>query len=104
MYNYNDAADAVAQNIENWTVSIVTATATTDAAGVTTYSKPADADLFSLPKYKLQPDTYLVIYNRDPGDTVLAGGVDIMAVAAGTQVNKGASHLYYVADGFEPSK
>ena len=86
---------ATAQNLENWTVSIVTATKADDG----TYSAPVDANLFSLPKYKLQPGEYLVVYNRDPGDTILAGGVNIEDVAAGTQVNKGSSHLYVVRDG-----
>ena len=78
---------ATAQNIENWTVSIVTATKDPDDG---TYKEaPVDNNLFSLPKYKLQPGEYLVVYNRDPGDTILAGGVNIKDVAAGTQVNKG---------------
>ena len=48
-----------------------------------------------LPKYKLQPGEYLVVYNRDPGDTILAGGMNIEDVAAGTQVNKGSSHAVF---------
>ena len=98
MHHHADIAAttaATAQNLENWTVSIVTATKADDG----TYSAPVDANLFSLPKYKLQPGEYLVVYNRDPGDTILAGGVNIEDVAAGTQVNKGSSHLYVVRDG-----
>ena len=85
---------ATAQNLENWTVSIVTATKADDG----TYSAPVDTSQVRLPKYKLQPGEYLVIYNRDPGDTILAGGMNIEDVAAGTQVNKGSSHLYFIAD------
>ena len=86
---------ATAQNLENWTVSIVTATKDPDDG---TYSAPVDTSQVRLPKYKLQPGEYLVIYNRDPGDTILAGGMNIEDVAAGTQVNKGSSHLYFIAD------
>ena len=93
-YHFNDAVDATAQDINNWTVSIVTATKKDDG----TYEKPVDKNLFSFPKYKLQPDTYLVVYNRHPVDTILAGGVNIEDVAAGTQVNKGASHMYIVKE------
>ena len=90
---------ATAQNLENWTVSIVTATKADDG----TYSAPVDANLFSLPKFKLQPGEYLVVYNRDPGDTILAGGMNIEDIAAGTQVNKGSSHLYHRPRWFESS-
>ena len=85
LFNNTDpgAATAVPANVENWTLSVVT-NATTEA------------NIGSLPKYKLAPGEYLVVYNRDPGATVLAGGVNIEDVAAGTQVNKGASHLYVV--------
>jgi hypothetical protein len=85
---------AVAQNLENWTLSMVTATKNDDG----TYKDPKDENFAILPKYKLQPGEYLVIYNRDPGDTILAGGMNIEDVSAGRQVNKGSSHLYYIAD------
>ena len=97
LYHHVDIAAttaATAQNIENWTLSIVTATKNDDG----TYKDPTDTSQVRLPKYKLQPGEYLVIYNRDPGDTILAGGMNIEDVAAGTQVNKGSSHLYFIAD------
>ena len=84
----------VGQNLENWTLSMVTATKNADG----TYKDAKDENFAILPKYKLQPGEYLVIYNRDPGDTILAGGMNIEDVAAGRQVNKGSSHLYFIAD------
>ena len=88
LFNNTDptAADATATNVENWTLSLVSA-------------KDKDTNIASLPKYKLQPGEYLVIYNRHPGETILAGGVNIEDVAAGAQVNKGASHKYVVREG-----
>ena len=93
LYHNNDGAAAVAENVENWTLSVVTAPAKAD--GSLDYK---DQNQAILPKYKLQPGEYLVIYNRDPGDTILAGGVSIEEVAAGRQINKGASHVYFIAD------
>ena len=88
LFNNTDptAADATATNVENWTLSLVSA-------------KDKDENIASLPKYKLQPGEYLVIYNRHPGETILAGGVNIEDIAAGAQVNKGASHKYVVREG-----
>ena len=103
LYHYNDAAGATPQSLENWTLSLVTRTPKT---GKTETDDPtdgnfayADTNLFSLPKIKLQPGEYLVIYNRDPGDTILAGGVSVEDVLAGKQVNKGATHQYIVREG-----
>ena len=103
LYHLNDAAGATSQNLENWTLSIVTRT---PKAGKTETDMPTstnfvydDMNLFSLPKFKLQPGQYLVIYNRHPRDTILAGGVNVMDVIAGKQVNKGASHAYIVEEG-----
>ena len=90
LYHNNDGAAAVAQNVENWTLSVVTAPAKAD--GSLDYK---DQNQVILPKYNLQPGEYLVIYNRDPGDTILAGGVSIEDVAAGRQINKGASHRVF---------
>ena len=99
---FNDATTALPQSIENWTVSIVTRKpkadkAETDAPTATNFDY-ADTDLFSLPKYKLNPGQYLVIYNRHPEETDLAGGVNIDDVLKGQQVNKGSSHLYVVRE------
>ena len=98
----NDAAGALPQSVENWTVSIVTrklkaGKAETDAPTEANFDY-ADTNLFSLPKFKLQPGEYLVIYNRHPSETNLAGGVNIDDVLAGKQVNKGSSHMYAVRE------
>ncbi len=86
LYHYNDAAGATPQNLNNWTLSIVTA-------------NDKDTNLFSFPQIKLQPGEYLVVYNRHPGETILAGGVNVEDVLEGKQVNKGASHQYIVREG-----
>ena len=39
-----------------------------------------------------------MIYNRHPGDTILAGGQNVEDILAGKQVNKGSSHLYIVRE------
>ncbi len=103
LYHFNDTAGATPKNLENWTLSIVTRK---PKAGKTESDAPTsgnfeykDTNLFSLPKFKLQPGEYLVVYNRHPGDTILAGGVNVEDVLAGKQVNKGASHLYIVREG-----
>ena len=85
LYHYNDTAGATPQNLENWTLSVVT-------------DNKTDTNLFSFPRIKLQPGEYLVVYNRHPGETVLAGGVNVEDVLEGKQVNKGASHLYIVRE------
>ena len=93
---YDDAATAGPKSIENWTLSIVTVDKNADGH----ITKWHDTNLFSLPKYKLNPGDYLVIYNRHPGETNLAGGVNIADVLSGQQVNKGSKHLYFVAEGW----
>ena len=84
LFNNTDpsAAGAVPTNIENWQLSLV---------------KQVDEEivLAKLPKYKLQPGEYLVVYNRDPADTILAGGVNVGELD--THVEKGATHKYVVS-------
>ena len=94
LFNNTDptAAGAVPKSIHNWELSIVMEN---DAAA----ADKNDKSLAVLPSYKLQPGEYLVIYNRDPGDTILAGGVDVEKVAEGAHVEKGASHKYVVRSG-----
>ena len=103
LFNNTDPAPAgvTSTNVENWELSIVTRM---PKAGKTEADDPTgdnfdykDEELAVLPKYKLAPGEYMVIYNRDPGDTGLAGGVHIDAVANRTNVNKGASHVYTVS-------
>ena len=87
-YNTEDSA-ATSQNVENWELSIVT-------------DNKTDKSLAVLPKYKMPPGGYLVVYNRDPGKSVtLAGGVNLQDVIDGKHVNKGASHMYVVASGLD---
>ena len=54
-----------------------------------------DADRFP-ENFKLQPGGYLLIVNRDPKDTPLAGGINVEDRNAGEDVNKGATHQYIV--------
>ena len=105
LFNNTDPAPAgvTSTNVNNWELSIVTRT---PKAGKTEDSHPPDATNFDykdeslavLPTYKLAPGEYLVIYNRDPSGTGLAGGVSIDAVANQTNVNKGTSHVYTVSE------
>ena len=103
LFNNTDPAPAgvTSTNVENWELSIVTRT---PKAGKTEADDPTKANFdyldevqVVLPTYKLAPGEYMVIYNRDPGQTGLAGGVSIDDVADQTQVNKGASHVYTVS-------
>ena len=104
LFNNTDPApaDVTSTNVENWTISIVTVAK--DADG-NYYTADADDDdghfkdtnIATLPKHKLAPGEYMVIYNRDPAGTGLAGGVNIDAVANQTDVNKGTSHVYTVS-------
>ena len=99
-YHNDDSATATAVNLENWTLSIVTGKMMDDGTYYTSGDGNfMDENLFSLPKFKLQPDQYLVVYNRHPRRTALAGGVNVQDVIDGNQVNAGASHLYFVAPG-----
>ena len=98
LYN-NSASTSASINIDGYELNIVTRGAKkTDG----TYPDPTEVTLVDekedqgFPAYKIAPGEYLVIYNRHPGDTILAGGVNIEDVPAGTQVNKGASHSYLV--------
>ncbi len=98
-YNSSDASDR-AINIENYELSLVTGKMKADGTG---YQESGDANfadtsLAVLPKYRMKPGEYLVIYNRDPGKNVgFAGGTNLQDILDNTQVNKGASHKYVVA-------
>ena len=83
-------------NIDGYELNMVTPNRDAVTDVITTAKK--EVTVVNFPKYKLQAGEYFVVYNRDPGDTVLAGGVSAVDVEAGTQVNKGASHAYFVAD------
>ena len=101
LFNNTDpnAPGVIPTNVENWELSIVTVDKDEDGNYHTSGDDNFhDRSLAVLPRYKLAPGEFLVIYNRDPGETGLAGGVSIDAVNAGTQVNKGASHVYTVSE------
>ena len=100
LFNNTDPAPAgvTNTNVGGWELSIVTVDKDDDG----NYHTMGDANfhddsLAVLPTYKLAPGEYLVIYNRDPSGTGFAGGVNIDAVADGTNVNRGASHVYTVS-------
>ena len=96
LYN-NSASTSVAINIDGYELNMVTRGAQTDAQKAAgTYPDPAEAELVDFPVHKMAPGEYLVIYNRHPGNTILAGGVNIEDVPVRRQVNKGASHSYLV--------
>ena len=90
LYHFNDAAGAVSQNLKNWSLTLATYDEEKDEVN--------EVSLAVFPDYKLQPDSYLVVYNRHPKDTILAGGVNIEDLAASRHVNKGSTHHYFVAD------
>ncbi len=98
-YNSDDAA-AAPINIENYKLSLVMGKMKTDGSG---YHESGDANftetsLAVLPKYKMRPGEYLVVYNREPGKSVkLAGGVNVSNLLDRTDVNMGATHKYAVA-------
>ena len=60
-----------------------------------------DDDSKRFPKnedFKLAPGEYLLIVNRHPRETILANGVNIDEVIAGSDVKAGATHQYIVRD------
>ena len=76
-------------NIENWEIAKVDGEKT--------------VNIVDLPKYILGAQEILLIVSRDPGETILAGGVDISILADPNQdqLNKGAQHRYYIQDGLD---
>ncbi len=98
-YNSNDASDP-AVNIENYELSLVMGKMKDDGSG---YHESGDANftdtsLAVLPKYRMKPGEYLVVYNRDPGKSVkLAGGTNLQDILDKTDVKTGTSHKYVVA-------
>ena len=98
---YNAGTDAV--DLSGWELSYVHAAP--DPLGVNRDTdimlvgreahEGSDADRFAA-NFRLQPGGYLLIVNRDPRDTPLAGGINVEARNAGEDVNKGATHQYIV--------
>ncbi len=98
-YNSDNASDP-AVNIENYELSLIMGKMKTDGSG---YHESGDANftdtsLAVLPKYRMKPGEYLVVYNREPGrSSKLAGGTDLRALLDKTDVKTGAMHKYVVA-------
>ena len=92
-YNGDPATDNPI-NIDGYELNIVEPER--DADGNITGPKK-ERTLINFPKYKLSAGEYFVVYNRHPGDTILAGGVNVVDVENGEQINKGASHAYFVS-------
>ena len=91
-YNGDPATDNPI-NIDGYELNIVEPER--DADGNITGPKK-ERTLINFPKYKLSAGEYFVVYNRHPGDTILAGGINVVDVENGEQINKGASHAYFV--------
>ena len=92
-YNGDPATDNPI-NIDGYELNIVEPER--DADGNITGPKK-ERTLINFPKYKLSAGEYFVVYNRHPGETILAGGVNVVDVENGEQINKGASHAYFVS-------
>ena len=85
-------------NIDGYELQIVEADLNADGAFKNVNTQPKkERTLVNFPKYKLSAGEYFVVYNRHPGDTILAGGVNVVDVENGEQINKGASHAYFVS-------
>ncbi len=100
---YNRGTEAV--GLRDWELTIVQGgdASATDRVlvGRDAEYTPEQAHARSFPRnedFKLQPGDYLLIVNRDPRETVLADGINIDGVIAGTNVNAGATHQFIVRD------
>ena len=97
---YNNGTEAV--DLHGWELTYVHGTGmNADGVGNTDVmlvgKEDGQDDSKRFPKgFKLKPKEYLLIVNRHPRDTILANGINIDEVAAGTEVNAGASHQYIV--------
>ena len=79
-------------SVKDWRLRLVTATA--DSTAAHGYKDYSDAEMAKLPDYSIPAGGYLLIVNRDPKDTILAGGLNLNE-AANTRLNKGADHAHY---------
>ena len=98
---YNNGTEAV--DLHGWELSYIHGTGmNADGIGDTDIrlvgkEKGDSDDSKRFPKgFKLKAGEYLLIVNRHPRDTILANGINIDEVAAGTEVKAGASHQYIV--------
>ena len=73
--------------IKKWTIDMVIGT---DAA-----KNPRIVEFPDAGYAKIPAGGFLVIYNRDPADTILADGINI-ADPLNERVQKGATHMYFV--------
>ena len=89
---HNNNTDPI--SVKDWRIRLITATQNDDS----TYKDYKTAVLAILPDYRIPAGEYLLVVNRDPEETVLAGGVNLNEVANGTDVSRGAAHVYYVSD------
>ena len=80
--------------VKDWRIRLITAAQNSDS----TYKDYKTTVLAVLPDYRIPAGGYLLVVNRDPEETVLAGGVNLNRVASGTDMGKGAAHVYYVSD------
>ena len=81
-------------SVKDWRIRLITATQNDDG----TYKDYKTTVLAILPDYRIPAGGYLLVVNRDSEETVLAGGVNLNHVLNGTDVSRGAAHVYYVSD------
>ena len=95
---YNNSASTTAPiSVKNWRVRLVTATMNDDG----TYKDHKTTVLAILPDYRIPAGEYLLIVNRDPEDTDLAGGTNLADIAEGgtrKDVKRGATHVYHISE------
>ncbi len=84
-------------SVKDWRIRLITATQNDDS----TYKDYKTTVLAILPDYRIPAGGYLLVVNRDPEETVLAGGVNLNEVANGMDVSRGAAHVYYVSDNLD---
>ena len=97
LYN-NSAVTTAPISVKNWRVRLATATMNDDG----TYKDHKTSVLAILPDYRIPAGEYLLIVNRDPEDTDLAGGENLADIAEGGTrkvVKRGATHVYHISDG-----
>ena len=96
----NSALTTDPLSVSGYRLRLTTATLNADTG---LYVDPTDTTVLAiLPDYRIPAGGYLLITNRDPEDTVLAGGVnlnDALAAGGSVDVNRGAASVVYVSDG-----
>ena len=91
LHNVNLTGDPISVN--GWRLRLTTATMNDDG----TYGGHTDGVLAVIPDYKIAPGEFLLIVNRNPEETDLAGGIDLQDIIGKNEVNKGARHVYFVS-------